>query len=102
MLLVPSRVTHAGGTHALPLRGRNQSSLASLSPSMLQMYVLSILDVIRGILQLFHMDVAKVDRDVAFVANCFRGMLQLFQRHVASVCLKCFICFRRMLQALFI
>ena len=26
-------------------------------------------------------------------------MLQVFQRHVASVCSKCFICFRHMLQA---
>ena len=26
-------------------------------------------------------------------------MLQVFHRHVASVCSKCFVCFRRMLQA---
>ena len=35
-------------------------------------------------LQLFHMDVVKVDQ----------GMLQVFQRHVASICSKCFICFQ--------
>jgi predicted DsbA family dithiol-disulfide isomerase len=36
----------------------------------------------------FYIDVAKVDRDVAHVAMVF-----------SSVCPKCFICFRRMLQA---
>jgi hypothetical protein len=35
-------------------------------------------------LQLFYLDVAKVDR----------GMLQMFQMHVASVCSKYFICFQ--------
>ena len=44
----------------------------------------------RGVLQAFHIDVAKVDRDVAYVAMaiyvCF------------SVGSKCFICSRRMLQ----
>jgi hypothetical protein len=36
----------------------------------------------------FHIDVAKVDQDVAYA-----NMLQVFQRYVASVCSKCFICF---------
>jgi hypothetical protein len=40
------------------------------------------------------MDVAKVDRDVAYVA--------MFQRPVARVCSKYVICFRRMLQSFFI
>ena len=38
-----------------------------------------------GMLQVFHMDVAKVDRDVAYGASvleacckCFRGILQAF------------------------
>jgi hypothetical protein len=35
-------------------------------------------------LQLFHLDVAKVDQE----------MLQVFQKHVTSVCLKCFISFQ--------
>jgi cystathionine beta-lyase/cystathionine gamma-synthase len=38
-------------------------------------------------LQVFHIDVTKVDRDVAHVAMVF-----------SSVCPKCFICFKRMLQ----
>jgi hypothetical protein len=46
-------------------------------------------------LQLFHFDVAKVDRGMLH-------MLQMFQMYVASVCSKCFICFRRILQSLFI
>jgi hypothetical protein len=41
----------------------------------------------RGMLQIFYIDVAKVDRDVAHVAMVF-----------SSVCPKCFICFRHMLQ----
>ena len=42
---------------------------------------------LRGMLQGFRMDVAKVDRDVAYIAMVF-----------LCVCPKCFICFRRMLQ----
>jgi hypothetical protein len=41
----------------------------------------------RGILQLFHMDVAKVDQGCCTYCKCFRGMLQVFQR----CCSKCFI-----------
>ena len=36
---------------------------------------------------MFYIDIAKIDRDVAHVAMVF-----------SSVCLKCFICFRYMLQ----
>jgi hypothetical protein len=50
-------------------------------------------------LQVFHMDVAKVNWDVAYVAivfeaccKCFKDMLQAFVRNVSSV-------FRRMFQA---
>ena len=46
----------------------------------------------RGMLQVFHMDVAKVDRDVAYVAKCSkacckfsRGMLKAFVQNVSSV-----------------
>jgi hypothetical protein len=58
-------------------------------------------------LQVFYLDVAKVDLDVAYVCNgytcvlgvckCFRCMLQVFQTYVASVSAvsdvpcKCFI-----------
>jgi hypothetical protein len=64
----------------------------------------------RGVLQLFHTDVAKVDQDVAYVAMTYTRMLQgcvlnvssIFQKHIASVfildvayvsriCCKCFI-----------
>jgi hypothetical protein len=38
-------------------------------------------------LQVFYIDITKVDRDVAHVAMVF-----------SSVCPKCFICFRRVLQ----
>jgi hypothetical protein len=40
-------------------------------------------------LQVFYIDVAKVDQDVAHFAMVF-----------SSVCPKCFVCFRRMLQVL--
>ena len=39
----------------------------------------------RGMLQVFCMDVAKVDRDVAYV--------QWLYTYVADVCSQCFICF---------
>jgi hypothetical protein len=52
---------------------------------MLQMHVSSVSDVIIGILQVFHTDVVKVDRDVLHVTSvleacckCFRDMLQVF------------------------
>jgi hypothetical protein len=55
----------------------------------------------RGILQLFHMNDAKIDWDVAYVAKCSRGMLQVFQRHVASICSICFICFHTYVASVF-
>jgi hypothetical protein len=42
-------------------------------------------------LQVFHIDVTKVDRDVVHVATVF-----------LSVCSKCFICFKRMLQLFYL
>jgi len=61
------------------------------------MYVLSVLGVIRGMLQVFRMDVVKVDHDVTYVASvseacrkCFRGMLQAFVQNVLDVCCKRF------------
>jgi hypothetical protein len=79
----------------------------------------------RGMLQVFHINVAKVDLDVAHVAIAIHvcckslfNMFHLFQtyvatvlsgccksrfrcciyKHVASVYFKCFMCFIRMLQ----
>ena len=64
-------------------------------------------------LQMFRMDIAKVDRDVAYVASvseacckCFRDMLQAFVQNVSSIldvrCKHflsgCFTCFTHMLQ----
>jgi hypothetical protein len=43
----------------------------------------------RCTLQLFHLDVAKVDWGILHMLH----MLQVFQRHVASACSKYFICF---------
>jgi hypothetical protein len=62
----------------------SRPALASLSP-ILQMYFSTVSDIIRGTLQVFHIDVAKVDWDVAYVAcvsearcKCFIDMLQVF------------------------
>ena len=66
---------------------RNRSAPAF--PSLiLQMYVF------RGMVQLLHMDAAKVDQDVAHVAY----FCKFFRWYVLSILKKSFICFRRMLQ----
>jgi hypothetical protein len=75
----------------------------------------------RGMFHVFHMDVARVDPDVTYVAmvytyvvsvcskcfihlfqtyvaKCFIWILLMFHTYVASVCSKCFSCFRRMLH----
>jgi hypothetical protein len=52
--------------------------------------VFQMFQAFRGMLQLFHMDVAKADMML--------HMLQVFQMYVARVCSKYFIYFRRMLQ----
>ena len=75
-------------------------------------------------LEVFHMDVAKIDRDVAYAAKCAASvsdacfkhlfkvfhlfqtyvasvliwMLHTFHTYVARVCSKCFSCFVLMLQ----
>jgi hypothetical protein len=51
----------------------------------------------RGMLQLLHMDVAKVDRDVAH----FTYFCKCFPLYVASILKKYFIYFRHMLQQVF-
>ena len=55
----------------------------------LKVYVVSVcfkcFRCFRGMLQMFYMDVAKVDRDIAY--------LQWLYTYVASVCSQCFICF---------
>ena len=86
-----------------------------------RMFQTYVSDVFILILQVFHLDVAKVDLDVAYVAmaihacveghvssvlSVFRRMLQVFyldvvydaNGYVASICCECFICFRCMLQ----
>jgi hypothetical protein len=90
---------------------------------MLQVYVSSVSDVFRGLLQVFQIGVAKVDRNVAYVAmvvhvccKCMLAMFHLcFRTYVASVCYLdvvyvykgfqvfffSFKCFRSMLQVLF-
>jgi hypothetical protein len=62
--------------------------------------------------QLFHADVAKVDRDVAYVAAvahvCCKRLFSVFYQFflytyvesVSDVCLNCFICVFFMLQVL--
>jgi hypothetical protein len=61
-------------------------------------------------LQVFHMDVAKVDRDVAYVAMvvhlCCKHLLPMF--HLFFRCMlqeylsRCFICFIHMLQVFYL
>ena len=55
----------------------------------------------RGMLELFYMDVAKVDQGCCTYCKCFRGMLQLFHMDVAKVdqgcCTYC-KCFRGVVQ----
>jgi hypothetical protein len=77
---------------------------------MLQVYVVSsVSDVFKGMLQVFHTDVVKVDRDVAYVAMvvhvCCKILFSMFhlffQAYITSVfiyvayvshkCCKCFI-----------
>ena len=44
-------------------------------------------------LQVFHMDVAKIDREVAHVAMvvhvCYKGLLPMFHLCFPDVCFKC-------------
>jgi hypothetical protein len=60
---------------------------------MLQEYVSSVFRCFRGMLQVFQMDIAKVDRDVAYVAMivhiCCKGLLPLFRLCFPDACCKC-------------
>jgi hypothetical protein len=72
----------------------------------LHVYILSVSDVSKVCCNCFHMDVSKVDRNVAHVAyvtsvsdECCKRlfkMFYLFQLYVARS--RCFICFTHMLQ----
>jgi hypothetical protein len=77
-------------------------------------------------LQLLHMDVAKINRDAAHVAyfckcfqcyvanilkkiysnvccnKCFIWMLHMFHTHITSVLSSCYICFTHMLQVFYL
>ena len=55
------------------------------SSPMLQIYVLSVLDISEVCCILFHMDVAKVDRGWCIRCKCFRDMLQEFVQNVSSI-----------------
>jgi hypothetical protein len=82
-------VLGAGGARAPPLIAGSDLD----RPRLPFLYVANIyFSCFKGMLRLFLMDVAKVDREMLY-------MLQVFQRHVASVCSKCFICSRGMFQA---
>ena len=60
-------------------------------------------------MQVFHMNVAKIDRDVVYVAMvvhvCYKLLFptfHLFFRHILQVCLsRCCICFTYMLQVFY-
>jgi hypothetical protein len=54
-------------------------------------------------LQLFHMDVAKVDRGMLHMLQFFRGMVQVYVLSVSDVSQVCFICvFRTYVVSVFI
>jgi hypothetical protein len=53
----------------------------------------------RGILQVFHMDVTKIDLDVAYVASVYSKYFIYFSRRMLQVCLSgCCICFAHVLH----
>ena len=60
-----------------------------------------------GMLQKFHMDVAKVDRDVAYVASvseaCCKSLFKMFHLFQTKRFLSgCCICFTHMLQVFYL
>jgi hypothetical protein len=64
---------------------------------MFQAYVLNVSDFLRLILQVFHIDVAKVDLDVAYVAmtiytHVFKSMFQVYVLNVLSILGVCCNC----------
>jgi hypothetical protein len=52
---------------------------------MLQTYVSSVSDVSEVCCKCFHVDVAKVDRDVAACCKCLFIVFHLFQTYITSV-----------------
>jgi hypothetical protein len=106
-------VRHPGGARTLAPTRRPKSIGHGVSLLICCKCMLSVLSVIRGMLLVFHMDVAKVDRDVEYIAcaseicyKCFRGMMLAFVQnisYVSDVCYKrflfgCCTCFTHMLQ----
>ena len=79
----------AGGAHAPPLAAGSHPNDQNQLPHPLLLYVINVcfssFRCFRVTLQVFHMDVAKVDQDVAYVAMVIHVCL--------SVCFKYFICF---------
>jgi hypothetical protein len=61
---------------------------------MLQTYVSRVSDVSEVCCKYFYNNIAKVDRDIAHVTMAIP--------YVLSVCSKCFICIRRMLQVFYL
>jgi hypothetical protein len=60
---------------------------------MLQIYVSSVSDVFRRMLQMFHLNVSKIDR---WPSTRYLGVAHVSM--AIYVCFKCFICFRLMMQ----
>jgi hypothetical protein len=120
VLVVPVRCRSASAPTPRP-----ESTGPGLSLPLCYKYMFQVFQILS---QVFHMDVVKVDRNVAYVASvsdacckCFRGilqafvqnissvsdvcckyffiwMLQLFHTYVARVCSKCFSRFNLMLK----
>jgi hypothetical protein len=72
--------SRAARVAALPLCGKQQGEV--VRKRMLQAYVSIIFRCFKGTLQVFRMDVVKVDRDVAYVAMaihaCCKSIFQMF------------------------
>jgi hypothetical protein len=96
-----SPIMHSHGVHRATTTTRRRSSLTGTSSPtvgrrhhgrrthMLQMHVSKCFRCFIGISQVFYMDVAKIDQDVAHCYKCFRDMLQVSIRNVSDVCCKC-------------
>jgi hypothetical protein len=87
-LQLERHVRWVGGAHAPPLTVGSHPKAGIDRPRLSPYVTNACFKCFRSILHVFHMDVAKLDRDVAYI-KCFRGMLQVFQRHVASVSKAC-------------
>jgi hypothetical protein len=77
---------------------------------MLQVYILNVSNILEVCCKCFHMEVAKVDQDVAYIAIvvhvCCKRLSQCFIcffRSTLQVCLSgCYICFTYMLQVFYL